>query len=69
MKMEYDPEAGAAYVRLSAKPVAKTEEVAPGVILDLDADGLPVGVELLDAGGDESPRVEIVLPPRRAHAA
>jgi uncharacterized protein YuzE len=29
--------------------VASTEEIAPGVLMDLAADGRPVGFEVLDA--------------------
>ncbi len=46
----YDPEADAAYVRLAPEdtPIATTREVAPGVILDLDAQGRLVGIEVLN---------------------
>jgi uncharacterized protein YuzE len=45
----YDPEADAMYVRLAPKGVAiaETREVQPGVMLDLDADGRLVGIEIL----------------------
>ena len=49
MKLEYDPEIDAAYVRLRSAAVAKTDEIAPGVMMDLAADGRPVGFEILDA--------------------
>ncbi len=49
MKLEYDPEIDAAYVRLRSAAVANTEEIAPGVMMDLGADGRPVGFEILDA--------------------
>lgn len=45
----YDPEADAAYVHLGGAAVKDSEEVAPGVVLDFDADGRVVGVELLNA--------------------
>ncbi len=46
----YDPEADAAYLRLApaAIAVAATQEVAPGIILDLDAAGRLVGIEVLN---------------------
>jgi uncharacterized protein YuzE len=46
----YDPEADAAYVRLAPEgiAIASTREVAPGVILDLDAAGRLVGIEVLN---------------------
>lgn len=49
MKLEYDPEIDAAYIRLRSVVVASTEEIAPGVIMDVGDDGRPVGFELLDA--------------------
>jgi len=49
VKLEYDPHVDAAYVRFRAAPIVSTEEIAPGVMLDLAEDGRPVGIELLDA--------------------
>lgn len=49
MRLEYDPEIDAAYLRLRVAAVANTEEIAPGVMMDLAADGRPVGFEVLDA--------------------
>ncbi len=48
MKIEYDPKADAMYIRLAAGQVADSDEVRPGVVLDFDADGRVLGVELLD---------------------
>ncbi|HYI89807.1 MAG TPA: DUF2283 domain-containing protein [Beijerinckiaceae bacterium] len=42
-----DPEADAAYVAISGADVARTEEVADGILVDYDADGRPVGIEVL----------------------
>lgn len=49
MKASYDPEADAFYARFApdATPIAETREVVPGVMLDLDATGNLVGVEVL----------------------
>lgn len=49
MKTTYDPEADALYVRFSETPVVESEEVSAGVVLDLDADGRIVAIEVLDA--------------------
>jgi uncharacterized protein YuzE len=49
MKTTYDAEADALYVRFSETPVVESEEVSNGVILDFDADGRIVAIELLDA--------------------
>jgi len=42
-------EADAAYPRLSAMPVHDSEEVAEGVVIDYDAEGRMVGIDVLDA--------------------
>jgi uncharacterized protein YuzE len=65
MKLEYDPEVDAAYLRLRHAAVTSTEEIAPGVLMDLAADGRPVGFELLSAseildGPPQSVSVELL---------
>jgi uncharacterized protein YuzE len=49
MKTTYDAEANALYVRFSETPVVESEEVSNGVVLDFDAEGRIVAIELLDA--------------------
>jgi uncharacterized protein YuzE len=49
MKTVYDAEADALYVRFADASVVESEEVADGVVLDYDADGRIVAIELLDA--------------------
>ncbi len=48
MKIEYDPKADAMYIRLKAGIVAESDEVRPGVVLDFDAEGKVLGIEMLD---------------------
>jgi uncharacterized protein YuzE len=48
MKIEYDLQADAMYIRLKAGVVAESEEVRPGVVLDFDAEGKVLGIEMLD---------------------
>lgn len=50
-KLSYDEDAGAAYVKLSDEPVARTltDWLAEGVNLDIDGNGDAVGIEFLDA--------------------
>ncbi len=48
MKIEFDPQADAMYIRLADGAVADSDEVRPGVVLDLDADGRILGIEMLD---------------------
>ena len=49
MKIEYDREVDALYVRLQEKYVARTIEIEEGLNLDLDEDGKLIGLEVLDA--------------------
>jgi uncharacterized protein YuzE len=49
MRTEYDPEANALYVRFSDDDVDHTEEVRPGIIIDFDARGHVIGIEMLGA--------------------
>jgi uncharacterized protein YuzE len=47
MRMTYDPGADALTLRLSDGPAETSEEAAPNVVLDFDAEGRVVGIELL----------------------
>ena len=49
MKTRYDPEVDALYVRFADATIVESEEVRPGIVFDLDADGRIVAVEILDA--------------------
>ena len=49
MKTRYDPELDVLHVRCAEATIIESEEVRPGVILDLDAEGRIVAVEILDA--------------------
>lgn len=49
MKTQYDAEADALYLRFADAKVVDSEEVAPGIVLDFDAEGRIVAVEVLDA--------------------
>jgi uncharacterized protein YuzE len=49
MKTLYDSEADALYVRFADTAIAESEEVSDGVVLDFDAEGRIVAIEVLDA--------------------
>ncbi len=49
MKIEYDKEVDALYIRLQEKYVAKTLEIQDGINIDIDENGKLVGLEVLDA--------------------
>ncbi len=49
MKIEYDKEVDALYIRLQEKYVSRTQEVSEGLNVDLDEEGRLIGVEVLSA--------------------
>jgi uncharacterized protein YuzE len=49
MKTNYDREADALYARFSNNKIMESEEVRPGLVIDFDADGRIVSIEMLDA--------------------
>ncbi|MCJ2055386.1 DUF2283 domain-containing protein [Methylobacterium sp. J-048] len=59
MKSEYDPTVDALYIRLADARVIESEELRPGFIVDLDAEGRIVGVEILDASKHVAPGGEL----------
>jgi uncharacterized protein YuzE len=48
MRLKIDKENDALYFRLNETSIVESEQVQPGVILDFDANGRVVGVEILD---------------------
>jgi uncharacterized protein YuzE len=53
IKTSYDPEADAMFIWLAPEDAksSETREVAPGVMLDYDAEGRLIGIEVLDVRG------------------
>jgi len=49
MKVKYDRETDIIYIQLSDLKVAESDEDKPGIIIDYDAKGNVVGMEILDA--------------------
>jgi uncharacterized protein YuzE len=49
MRIEYDKEVDALYVRLQEKYVDRTVEIEEGLNIDLDENGRLIGLEVLDA--------------------
>jgi uncharacterized protein YuzE len=47
MKLTIDRQADALYLDLDEAPAAESEEISPGVILDYNASGQVVGIEML----------------------
>ncbi|HEY4773373.1 MAG TPA: DUF2283 domain-containing protein [Xanthobacteraceae bacterium] len=49
MHVRVDHGADAVYVNLTDRPIKDSEEVADGIVVDYDAEGRIVGIEILDA--------------------
>lgn len=49
MRIEYDSEIDALYIRMQEKYVDRTVEIEEGLNLDLDKKGRLIGLEVLDA--------------------
>ena len=47
MRLRVDHEADALYLSLSEAAASESEEVVPGIIVDYDATGQAVGIEML----------------------
>jgi uncharacterized protein YuzE len=50
MQIDYDPQADAIYIRLRAGEVDDTLEAGKYVYVDVDENGVPLGLEILFAG-------------------
>ena len=46
MKLHYYRETDSLYIDLADRPSAESREVAPGVVLDFDAAGVLVGIDI-----------------------
>jgi uncharacterized protein YuzE len=49
MKWTFDVSADAAYLVIKEAPVARTIELSPNVMIDFDANGQVLGIEVLEA--------------------
>lgn len=48
MRIRYDEKVDALYLRLDDSKLVESDEVKPGIVLDFDAKGQVVGIEVLD---------------------
>ncbi len=49
MKIEYDKEVDALYIRIQEKKVSRTKEIEEGVNIDFDSEGRVIGLEIIGA--------------------
>ena len=63
MKVTYDPEVDVLRIVFRDAPVEESDEDKPGVILDYDAGGVVIGMEILNASmrTDDPRRVEFAV--------
>ena len=66
MRTTYDPTVDAMYIYLNGRPVHRTVQVSPQILVDLDEDDGPVGIEMLFASrvfaGEHLSVVHLELP-------
>ena len=48
MRLKIDKESDALYFRLGETVIVESEEIQPGIILDFNAEGQVIGIEMLD---------------------
>jgi uncharacterized protein YuzE len=46
MKLDYFPDTDSLYIDLASRPSVESQEVSEGVVLDYDADGNLVGIDI-----------------------
>ncbi len=49
MRLRVDQAADAIYLNLTERPIKDSAEIANGIVVDYDAEGRIVGIEILDA--------------------
>jgi uncharacterized protein YuzE len=49
MKLNYHPETDSLYIDLAERPSAQSREISEGVVLDYDAEGKLVGIDIDNA--------------------
>ncbi|HEY8767691.1 MAG TPA: DUF2283 domain-containing protein [Dehalococcoidia bacterium] len=66
MRIRYDQEVDALYIRLREGKIEESDEIEPGLIADYGEGGKVMGIEILDASeflGGKEMRVELALTP------
>jgi uncharacterized protein YuzE len=46
MKLHYDPDTDSLYIDFNARPGADAQEITDGLVIDFDAEGRPVGIDI-----------------------
>ena len=53
MKLNYYQETDSLYIDLAEKPSTESKEISEGVVLDYDADGNLVGIDMVGTSGGD----------------
>ena len=61
MKVRYDSEADALYIRFRKGKIAESDELREGLIIDYDSKGKPIAIEFLDASAIMAGKPEMVV--------
>jgi uncharacterized protein YuzE len=64
MRIRYDAQVDALYIRLREGHIKESDEIEPGLVADFGDDGKVMGLEILDASqflGGKEMRVELAL--------
>jgi len=64
MKVRYDQQVDVLYIKFRECEIEESDEIRDGVIIDFDAGGKPVGIEILNASEilDKKPEVIVEFP-------
>src|SRR3990170_3676424 len=68
MKFHYYPETDSLYIDLTEKPGTDSEEIRPGVVLDFDAEGHLVGIDIDRASKVVNPAGDEAIEPCIGHS-
>jgi uncharacterized protein YuzE len=49
MKLHYDPDTDSLYIDFNTRPGADAREITDGLVIDFDAEGHPVGIDIQHA--------------------
>jgi len=62
IQIQYDPSVDVLVIKLRDGKPDKSDEVAPGMIVDFDVDGRPLAIEILNAQRLISPDNKLEIP-------
>ena len=60
MKIKFDKEANAIYIKFKEGKIAESDEIKDGVIIDYDSEGNPLAIEILNAKNIIKGKPEII---------